>query len=33
MNTEDTATLAKVGKLVLAGFAVMCILIAVANVI
>jgi hypothetical protein len=33
MNTEDTATLAKVGKLVLAGVGVMLILIVVANMI
>ena len=33
MNTEDTATLANVGKLVLAGFGVMLVLIVVANTI
>jgi hypothetical protein len=31
MDAEDTATLAKVGKLILGGFAVMLILIVVAN--
>ena len=33
MNTEDTATLANVGKLVLAAFGVMLVLIVVANTI
>ena len=33
MDKEDTATLAKVGILVLSGFAVMFLLIAVANII
>lgn len=33
MDSEDTATLANVGKLILGGFAVMLILIAVANTI
>lgn len=33
MDAEDTATLAKVGKLILGGFAVMLILIVVANTI
>lgn len=33
MDTEDTATLANVGKLILGGFGVMCLLIVIANMI
>jgi hypothetical protein len=33
MESEDTATLGKLGLLVLAGFGLMCALIVVANVI
>jgi len=33
MDSEDTTTLATVGKLILGGFAVMLILIVVANII
>jgi hypothetical protein len=33
MDSEDTATLGKIGLLVLAGFGIMCILIVVSNII